>query len=161
MHHLLSPSQKLMEQQQMMVKMPMYNQIEYSSGFSETTGSLWFYSKDEATNSNADFANCIKFKSFEYKAELLNTEADVNNGILKTATIAVPLKYLSNFWRSLEMSLINCKFELKHKWTKYCVWSAAIADSDNAYSNNIVFTIKDRKLYVPVLTLSAKENRKL
>ena len=106
MHNLLSPSQKLMEQQQMMVKMPMYNQIEYSSAYSETTGSLWLYSKDEATNSNEDFANCIKFKSFEYKAELLNTEADVNNGILKTATIAVPLKYLSNFWRSLEMSLI-------------------------------------------------------
>ena len=46
--------------------MPMYNLIEYSSNYSETTGSLWFYSKDEATNFNADIAN-NNFKSFEYK----------------------------------------------------------------------------------------------
>ena len=59
--------------------MPMYNLIEYSSNYSETTGSLWFYSKDEATNFNADVEN-NKFRSFEYKAKLLgNTEADVNN----------------------------------------------------------------------------------
>ena len=61
----------------------MYNLIEYSSNYSGTTGSLWFRSKDEATNVNADFANNNNFKSFEYKAKLLgNTEADENNGIL-------------------------------------------------------------------------------
>ena len=84
--------------------MPMYNLIEYSSNYSETTGSLWFYSKDEATNFNADIANDDSFKSFKYKAKLLgNTAAQpvptATNGILKNATIAVPLKYLSNFWR--------------------------------------------------------------
>ena len=51
--------------------------------------------------------------SFKYKANLLgNTEADGTDGILKTATIAVPLKCLSNFWRSLEMLSITCKAEL-------------------------------------------------
>ena len=93
--------------------MSMYNLIEYCSNYSGTTGSLWFYSKDEATNFNADIAN-NNFKSFENKAKLLeNTEADETNGTFKNATIAVPLKYLSKFLRSLKMTLINCKVELK------------------------------------------------
>ena len=82
---------------------PMYNLIEYSSNYSETTGSLWFYSKDEATDFNADIANTNHSKSFRYKAKLLeNNEADGANRILKNA-VSLPLKYLSNFWRSLEM----------------------------------------------------------
>ena len=101
-----------------------------------------------------------------YKTKLLeNTEADGYNGILKNASIAVPLKYLSSFWRSLEMSLINSK-ELKLKWTKFCVLSAAGNDNvnDNVDNNNgniIIFTIKDTKLYIPVVTLSARDNQKL
>ena len=64
--------------------MPVYNLIGYSSNYSETTGSVWFYSKNEASNSDADIANSNNFKSFQYKAKLLrNTEADENNGILK------------------------------------------------------------------------------
>ena len=64
---------------------------------------------------NADFAYNNDLKLFEYKAKLLgNTEADGANAILENSTIAVPLKYLSNVWRSLEMSLINCKIELNH-----------------------------------------------
>ena len=78
--------------------MSMYNLIEYRSNYSETTGSLWFYFKDKATNFNADIANTNDFKYFKYKAELLeNTEADNANGILKDLTIAFPLKYLRNF----------------------------------------------------------------
>ena len=100
--------------------MPMYNLIEYSSNYSEKTGSLWFYSKNEANSFKADIANNNSFKSFKYKVKLLgNAEAQPNpnhaNGILENATIAVPLKYLSNFWRSLEMPLINCKVALKLK----------------------------------------------
>ena len=89
---------------------------------------------------------------------LEKSEADGANRILKNATIAVPLKYLSNFWRSLEMLLINCKFELKLKWTKYCVLSEAGNDNDN--SNNIIiiiFTIKDPKLLVLGVTLSTRQ----
>ena len=74
--------------------MPMYNLIEYSSNCSDTTRSLWFYSKDEATNYNADIANTNNFKSFKCKAKLSeNTEADRDNGILKNARIAVPLNF--------------------------------------------------------------------
>ena len=58
------------------------------------------------------------------------------------------------------MPSINCKVELKLKWTKYCVLSAAGADSDNA-NPNIIFTIKGIKLYVPVVTLAARDNQKL
>ena len=64
--------------------MPIYNIIKYISNYSETTGSLDFYSKDEATNFNADIDNTNNFKSLKYKAKLLgNTVADAANGILK------------------------------------------------------------------------------
>ena len=78
--------------------------------------------------------------------------------VIKSATITVPLKYLSSFWRSLKMPLINRKIELKLKWIKYCVLSAACYDNTNANLNNIIFNIKDTKLYVTVVTLSAKDN---
>ena len=83
------------------------------------------------------------------------------NGILKNATIAVPLKYLSNFWRSLEMPLINCKVELKLRWSKHCVLSVSGIDNANCNTdnNNIIFTIKDTKLYVRGVTLSARDNQ--
>ena len=144
--------------------MPMYNLVEYSSNYSETTGSLWFYSKDEATSFNNNIVNTDDFKSFKYKAKLLeNTEADGVNGIVKNATIALPLKYLTNFRTSLEMPLINCKIELKLKWAKYCVLFAAGNENlnDNNNANNNIFTIKDTKLYVPVVTLPARDNQKL
>ena len=95
-----------------------------------------------------------------YKAKLLeNTEADGDHGVLKNKTIAVSLKYLSNFWRSLEIPLVNCKIELKLKWTNYCVLSAVGTDHENDRDNNIIFTIKDPKLYVPVVTISARDNQ--
>ena len=69
------------------------------------------------------------------------------------------LKYLTNFWRSLEILLINCKVKLKLKWTK--CFSAAGNDNTNPNPNNIIFTIKDTKLYVSLALLSAKDNKKL
>ena len=93
--------------------MSMKNLIEYSSNFSETTESLWFYSKNEETKFNATIAN-NSFKSFECKTKLLgNAEADGANEILKNATIGLSLKCVSNFWRSLQMLLINSKIKLK------------------------------------------------
>ena len=81
---------------------PMYNLVEYSSNYSEITGSLRFHSKNEATYFNADIANDNIFKSFEHKAKLLiNTELQPNpnhaNGISKSVTTAVPLKYYFKF----------------------------------------------------------------
>ena len=148
--------------------MPMYNLIEYSSNYPETKKHLWIYPKDEATDFDADIAN-NSLKSFKYKTKLLGNTvakpANAANGILKNVITAVPLKYLSNFWRSLELWLINCKVELKLKWTKYCALSATAneneSDSNNSNNaSNIIFTIKDTKLYAPVVT-SARDNRKL
>ena len=73
----------------------------------------------------------------------------------------MPLKHLSNFCRPLEMPLINCKVELKLKWRKYFVLSAVGHDNDNKKDDKIIFTIKDTELYVPVKTLSARNNQKL
>ena len=108
--------------------MLMYNFLGYSLNYSDTTGSLSIYSKNEPTNFNADIGDVV-FKSLMYKAKLVGeTDAQPapnNKKILKNAIIAVPKKYLSNFWRSLEMWLINCKVELKLKWTKHCVLATA------------------------------------
>ena len=71
------------------------------------------------------------------------------------------LKYFSNFWRSLEIPLINCKVESELTWTKSCILSTAGADNTNSNPNNIIFTIIDTKLYVPAVSLSAKDNKKL
>ena len=59
--------------------------------------------------------------------------------------------------------MINCKVEIKIRWTKHCVLSVGGTDSANGNNdnNNIIFTIKDTKLYVPVVTLSARDNQKL
>ena len=124
------------------------------------------YSKNEVTDFNNNISNTNDFKSSKYKAKLLgNIGAQPNpnnaNGILKNAAIAVPLKYLSNFSRSREMPLANCKVELKLKWTKYCDLSTTGNDNTNDNPDNIIFTIKDIKLYVPVVTLSARDNQKL
>ena len=107
--------------------MPMYNLIEKSSNYSEATGGLWFYLKDEATDFFVDIANDNSFKSFMYKAKLLGNKAAQTvpnnvNGILKNATIAMPLKYLITFCKSFEIPLINYKVEVKRKWTNYCVF---------------------------------------
>ena len=147
----------------------MYHLIEYSSNHSETTESLWFHSKNEATDFNADIDKSYKSDNFNFKAKLLgNTVAQPNpnhaNGILKNSAIAVPLKFLINFWRSLEIPLINCEIELKLKWTKYCVFSSGGTENDvneNDNAINIIFTIRDTKLYFSIVTLSARGNQKL
>ena len=130
-------------------------------------GSLWFYSKDEVTSFINDIVNTNSFKCFKYKSILLGKiAAQLNpneaNGILRNASIAVPLKYVSNFWRSLEIRLIKYKVELKLKWKKRFVLAALdVTDNADVNSNNTIFTIEDTKLYVPVITLSEKDNQKL
>ena len=101
--------------------MSIYNLLEYSSNYSDTIGILWFSSKDEANNFNADIGNNVVFKCFVYKAKLLEVTVaqpapNNNNGILKNVSIAVASKHLNFFWRSIEMLLINAKLKLKLKW---------------------------------------------
>ena len=153
--------------------MQIYNLLEYSSNYFDTTGSLWFYSKDKASSSNNDIANinnfnynfyCIKlctspnFKLHEKAKLLRKTEANAVKYISRKAAIAVSLKYVSNFWRSFEIPLINCKVELKLKWTDHCVLSAFRFDNNDPNHYNVIFTFKDTKLYV---SLSAKDKQKL
>ena len=86
--------------------MPMYNLIEHNSNYSETTASLWFYFKDEATNFNADIANDNNFKSFMYKAKLLeNTEADEDNEILKKCNNCCAIKIIIVFCLQLVQTM--------------------------------------------------------
>ena len=91
------------------IAMPMYNLIEYSDNYSDTSGSLWQFKRDEIIN-NADVTNDNNAPSFKYKASIIGNTG--NDGTKNGVKIAVPLNYLSNFWRSLEMPLINCKVEL-------------------------------------------------
>ena len=129
--------------------MPMYNLIEYSDNYSDTSGTLWQFKRDEINN-NAPVTNNNNAPSFKYKKSIIgDTE---NNGRKNGVKIAVPLKYLSNFWRSLEMPLINCKVELSLKWYERCLLTVA---------NNATFKITDVKLYVPIVTLSTEDNSKL
>ena len=94
--------------------------------------------------------NDDKAPSFKYKASVIGNTED--NGRKNGVKIAVPLKYLSNFWRSLEMSLINCKVELLLKLYERCLLTAAATAT---------FKITDVKLYVPIVTLSIEDNAKL
>ena len=107
--------------------MPMYNLIEYSDNYSDTSGSLWQFKRDEVPANNADLT-IDNSQSFKYKAALLGKTANAvnnTNSSVKDAKIVVPLKYLSNFWRSLEMPLINCKVYLKLNWIEDCILSSA------------------------------------
>ena len=88
--------------------------------------------------------------SFKYKSSVLGKLTD--DEVLKNAKI-VPLEYLSNLWRYLEMSLINCKSHLELNWTKNCLMS------DNA--GETTFKLTNTKLYVPIVTLSTEDNVKL
>ena len=95
------------------IVMPMYNLIEYSDNYAKTTGSLWEYSKDIlARNDNNEitvFTRNNLTDSFNFKVKF--TGQTGNNGT-KDVEIMVPIKYLSNFWRALEMLLINCEVNL-------------------------------------------------
>ena len=88
--------------------MPMYNLIEYS----DTSGSLWQFKRDELPVTEAGNPNNVSTAnstSFKYKPSFTGESTGVDrNRVFKNVKIAVPLKYLSNFWRSLEMPLINC-----------------------------------------------------
>ena len=130
--------------------MPMYNLIEYSDNYSKTSGSLWQYCKDiSAVNDNnaiVDFTDSNLTDSFNFKVKMTGQTGD--NGT-KNIEIMVPIKYLSNFWRTFEIPLINCEFNLILTWSANCV-----IVSTNVANQNATFPITDTKSYVPVITLS-------
>ena len=92
-------------------------------------------------------------QSESFKSKIKITGKTAAEGNTKDVEIMVPLKYLSNFWRTLEMLLINCKVELILTWSKNCVISSATGKTK--------FALTETKLYVPVVTLSTDDNAKL
>ena len=140
--------------QQIDIIMPRYNLVEYSDAYSKTSVSLWQYYRGElALDANDDIidfpANNNNSALFKFKQQI--TGQTGNRGT-KDVEIMFPLKYLSNFWRTLEMPLINCEISLQLKWTKNCIHVAGTAANQNTR-----FQINDIKLYVPVVTLSTQE----
>ena len=140
------------------IVMPMYSLIEYSDNYLNTSGSLWQYYRDWPSINNA--GTVVYFtgadhnsKSVKYKRKITGATG-VN--VTKNVEIIVPLKYLSNFWRTLEMPLINCETKLILPWSKNC----AIA-SNTAANQETTFTITDTTLSVPVITLSTQDSAKL
>ena len=125
--------------------MSMYNLLEYSDNYSITSGGLWQYYKDDPND------NLTDSKSFKSKVKVTGNTPAVGN--TKDVEIIVPLKYLSNFWRTLEMPLINCVVNLILTWSKDCVITNSTGEGK--------FAITETKLYVPVVTLSTKDNEKL
>ena len=100
--------------------MPMYNLIEYSYNYSDTSGSLWQFKRDEIEG-DVDLTN-NNSSSFKYKSRFIgDPDADGANRKKEGVKIAIPLKYLSNFWRSLKLPLINCKAEFLLKWYENCI----------------------------------------
>ena len=127
------------------IVMPMYNLIEYSDNYQGSSATLYQYKRDEPNNSN----------SLKYKIKLLGNVTEVTGDVAcarrLNVKVVVSLKYLSNFFRSLEMRLINCKIKLNLTWKKECVLSTGAGEA--------VFIINDTKMYLPVLTLSNEDNK--
>ena len=125
--------------------MLMYNLIECSSNYSKTSRSLWQCYRDDPNDNLTD--------SESFKSKIKITGKTPNNGNTKDVEILVPIKYLSNFWRTLKMAQIICEVELLLTWSKNCVISSATEETK--------FAITEAKLYVPVVTLSTEDNAKL
>ena len=139
------------------IAMPMYNLIEYSDDYGKTSGSLWQYCLEilplDNNNRITFFTAANLTDSFNFKARITGQTGDDGT---KNVEIIVPLKYLSNFWRTLEMPLINCEVNLILTWSSTCV----IVSTNNG-NQNATFAITNTKLYVSVVTLSTQENTKL
>ena len=137
----------------------MYNLIGYSDNIQKHLEFFQKYCKNvpaiNAANINIFDFTVASSITYSYKINEKITGETGGNG-KKNVEIIVPLKYLSNFWRTLEMSLINCEINLDLKWSKNCV----IVATDVADQEKTLFSTTDTKLYVPVVTLSTQDNAK-
>ena len=142
--------------------MPMYNLLEYSKNYRKTTGSLWNYYRDEPSNPLSSNSESFKYKTSitenTYNLGVGDAGYDANK-VDKNENVVIPLKYLSNFWRTLNIPLINCEIELILTWSKRCVLADMTAANNPPTESE--FQITGTKLYVPVVTLSTKSDKKL
>ena len=163
------------------IVMPIYNLLEYSKNYRKTIESLYNYYRDEiTTDDNDNFANInvVNSEAFKYKNKITgntyNVDAgapgyDVNKNGTQEVELDIPLKYLGNFWRALNIPLISCEVSLELKWDKNCVITSLEQRQvdagppivrDNA-PTGATLPINDCKLYVPAVTLSKDDDTKL
>ena len=161
------------------IVMSMYNLLEYSKSFRKTIGSLYNYYRDElsddADDNNFDNIKVVNSNTFKYKNKIIGNTYNVNAGaqgydVNKNGTqeveLAIPSKYLGNFWRALNIPLISCEISLELKWDKNCVITSLEqrdiggGNRDNA-PTGATLAINDCKLYVAAVTLSKDDEIKL
>ena len=135
------------------IVMPMYNLLEYSKNYEKTSGSLFSYyrdepNEDEIANGNGVINISIRnSKSFDYKTEITGSLDAVKNE-KEDDTIAIPLKYLANFWRSLDITLINCEITLILSWYKECVLVGRAFRDPPAAAANFINSPTDEKFEI-------------
>ena len=113
--------------------------------------------KQKIVNNNGDivdYKGVNATDSFNIKTKI--TGQTDHNGKIDNVETMVPLKYLSNFWRTLEIPLINCEVNLILTWSSDCV-----INYTNVANEVPIFAITGTNLYVPVITLSTQDNAKL
>ena len=167
------------------ILMSMYNLLEYSKNYRKTIGSLHNYYRDELSDdddadddNNFDNIKVVNSNKFKYKNKIIGNTYNVNAGAqgydvnkngTKEVELAIPLKYLRNFWRALNIPLISCEVSLELKWDKNCVITSLERRQvdagppvvrDNA-PTGATLSITDCKLYVQVITLSKDDEIKL
>ena len=150
--------------------MPMYNLLEYSKNYEKTSRSFFNYYRDEPSEitigagNNAINISIRNSKSFDYKTEITRS-LDAGEDEKEDVKITIPLKYLGDFWRILDILLINCEITLVLSWYKECVLVGRAHRGPPAAAINsptdAKFEITDCKLYVPIVTLSAENDTKL
>ena len=144
------------------IVMRMYNLLEYCKNYRKTIGSLYNHYRDELSDDADDnqFNNIkvVNSNTFKYKNKIID---NTNNQGTKDIELAIPLKYLGNFWRALNIPLISCEVSLELKWDKNCVITSleqrVIAGANPPARDNApmgaTLAITDCKLYIPVVTL--------
>ena len=172
------------------IVMPMYNLLEHSKNYRKSIGSLYNYYRDELSD-NADdnnFGNIkvVNSNTFNYENKIIGNTYDVdaripnpdgarqiNNPIYilnengtQEVELAIPLKYLGNFWGALNIPLISCEVSLELKWDKnYVITSLEQRDIGGGNRDNAptgaTLSITKCELYVPVVTLSIDDEIKL
>ena len=143
--------------------MPMYNLLEYTKNYRKTTVSLWNNYRDEPSNPLSSNSKSFKYKisvtGNTYNLCVGDAGYDANKVGKNQTEVVILLKHLSNFWTTLNIPLINCEIELILTWSKIC----ALADMTAANNppTKLEFQKADKKLYVPVVTLSKENDQKL
>ena len=150
--------------------MNLYNMLEDRDNYAYSTGSLYQYKRPEPRDANGNVVDLAPtLSSFKYQSGLVqkqliapnsenvpvNKDPNLANAhrIWKNIKTAVPLKYISNFFRNLELPLINTKLYMELNWTKFSV----LCNQDQ----NSIFQITKGELYIPVVTLNTENNNKL